>query len=101
MKREHRYRITVEHLAAPRPEAPLHLPLSFETGNHDEILAIVERARAKGAFDPDTAASLALGLKLFSEVLLKNKDHPVFDGLHEPLRAFIGRFKALGQDGSP
>ncbi|MEQ6290598.1 DUF3861 domain-containing protein [Vogesella sp. GCM10023246] len=98
MKREHRYRVTLEHLSSPKADAALHPPLSFETGNHDDVFSIIERSRAKGVFDADTAASLALGLKLFSEVMLKHRDHPVFAELHEPMRAFIGRFKALGRE---
>ena len=34
--------------------------------------------RGRGDFDPDTATSFAVGLKLFSEVLLENRDHPLF-----------------------
>ncbi|MFC3531250.1 DUF3861 domain-containing protein [Vogesella facilis] len=98
MKREHRYRVTLEHLASPKADAALHPPLSFETGNHDDVFSIIERSRAKAVFDADAAASLALGLKLFSEVMLKHRGHPVFAELHEPMRAFIGRFKALGHE---
>ncbi len=95
MKREHRYRITLEHLGAPREGTPLHPPLTFEAANHDDLFPIIERSRAKGAFDPDSAAALALGLKLFREVMLKNRNHPLFADLNEPMRAFIARFKAL------
>lgn len=98
MKREHRYRVTLEHMATPKEEQPLHEPLSFETANHDDIFSIIERSRAKGVFDEETASSLALGLKLFSEVMLKNREHPLFADLHGPMREFIGRFKALGRE---
>jgi len=101
MKREHRYRLTLEHLATPRDDAPRHEPLSFETGNHDDLFPIIERARAKGVFDADTAAALALGLKLFTEVMLKHRGHPLFAEVSEPMRAFIGKFKALGRSEQP
>lgn len=98
MKREHRYRITLEHLGASKEDTPLHASLSFETGNHDDLFPIIERSRAKGVFDADTAAALALGLKLFTEVMLKNRDHPLFADVSAPMRAFIGKFKALGRN---
>ena len=93
MKREHRYRITVEHLQATQPDAPLHEPLSFEATNHDDVLGIVDRLRERALFDAETTASLAVGLKLFGEVALKHRDHPLFAPLMGPLREFIGSLK--------
>ena len=98
MKREHRYRITLEHLGTPKEGTALHPPLTFEVGNHDDLFPIIERSRAKKVFDPDTAAALALGLKLFREVMLKNRNHPLFAELDDPMRAFIRKFKALPTD---
>ncbi len=95
MKREHRYRVTLEHLGTPKEGAALHPPLSFEASNHDDLFPIIERSRAKAVFDPDTAAALALGMKLFSEVMLKHRHHPLFADLRGPMRAFIGQYKAL------
>lgn len=90
----HRYRITIEHLATPKSDSPVQAPLSFETVNHDEILAIVERIRASARYDTDEAAALGLGLKLFSEVMLKRRDDPLFAEIRPAIRAFIGGLKA-------
>lgn len=43
--KQHRYRITVEHLASA-DGAPLSLPLQFEAASHDEILALVQHPPA-------------------------------------------------------
>ena len=91
--RQHSYRITLEHLSTAKGEAPTHEPIQFETGNHDDLFNIIEKIRAKALFDADTSASLALGLKLLSEVMLENKNHPLFSELKEPLVAFIGKIK--------
>ena len=99
--KQHRYRIKVEHLATARPGGPLHDPLQFETGNHDEILGIVDRMRENSGFDADTAASLGIGLKLFSEVMLMHRDDPLFAGIAGPLREFIGVLKARGKEPEP
>lgn len=100
MKREHRYRITLEHLTAPKEDVPLHEPLRFEVANHDDLFAIIERSRTKGMFDDETITALALGMKLFSEVMLKQRSHPLFDEIAAPMRDFIGRYKALGRSES-
>jgi hypothetical protein len=93
MKKEHRYRVTVEHLQAAQPEFPLHETLCFEATNHDDVLAIVDRLRARARFDADTTAALAVGLKLFGEVALKHRDDPLFAPIMAPLREFIGGLK--------
>lgn len=93
--KEHRYRITLEHLAPASAEQVQHAPLQFEVGNHDDIFNIIERSRSKGHFDQDTSAALALGLKLFTEVMLKQRQHPLFSDISLPMREFIGKLKAL------
>lgn len=86
--KNHRYRITVEHLETPDGTAPQVNPLVFETLNHDELFSIVERMRDKGKFEGDEGVSFAIGLKLFSEVMLKHKNDPLF----QPLQPHFGEF---------
>ena len=95
--REHRYRITLEHLATTSEGQTQHAPLSFEAGNHDDLFSIIERVRGNGQFDRDTSAQLALGLKLFTEVMLKNRKHALFEEIQPAMRAFIGKLKAQGK----
>lgn len=98
--RGHRYRVTVEHLGTPRAGMDRQPELVFETVNHDEIIAIVQRMRASGHYSEDEAASLGLGLKLFSEVMLKHRDDPLFAALRPAVRSFIGALKARLRGGS-
>lgn len=79
MAAKHRYRITVEHLSDPKgvPSTSKE-PLQFEVGNHDELFSIVDRIRQRGDFDQDSATAFAIGLKLFGEVMLENKEKPLF-----------------------
>ena len=74
----HRFTITVEALS-DRGAIPLKAPLSFDVTNHDDILDIVERIRARDDlnFGPEQSAAFAVGLKLFSEVMIENRKHPV------------------------
>lgn len=92
--KQHQYRVSLEHLADADGNRSAHdQALQFEVGNHDDIFAIVERMRGRGDFDPDTAAAFGVGLKLFSEVMLENKDHPLFAEFKPHFMAFMKKLK--------
>ena len=57
----YRYKITVEALTGAKGEPVEGRTLSFEAANHDDILGIVDRMRARLPFDGDTVASLGSG----------------------------------------
>ncbi len=99
--KQHRYRVTVEHLQDPGGNPVTRDPLSFEVGNHDDIFAIVERMRGRGDFGPETATAFAVGLKLFSEVMLEHRDHPLFAGFQPHFRQFMKELKKGPASGAP
>jgi hypothetical protein len=89
----YRYRITVEKLADAKGQ-PVHgESLSFYAANHDDIFAIVNRMQARLPFDAGTAASLGVGLKLFSEVALVHRNNPMFAEIRPALSEFIKQLK--------
>jgi len=73
---KHRYQVTLTPLNGA--EDALDAPLRFEVENHDNILAIVKRLEQRPDFTEDEAKAFGVGLKLFSEVMLKNKQKPLF-----------------------
>lgn len=87
----HRFRITVEALNDRKGEPVDKAPLSFEVENHDDILGIVERIKAREDlnFGDNNSAAFAVGLKLFSEVMIENHKHPVFAPLREAFKEFM------------
>jgi len=92
--KQHRYRVTVEHLALPDGSAPpATQPLSFEAGNHDDILAIVARMRQRGDLPEADATAFAVGLKLFSEVMLQHRGLPLFADFAPHFKAFMQALK--------
>ncbi len=92
--KQHRYRLTVDHLAMPDGSAPTPpRSLQFEAGNHDDILAIVERMRSRGDLPEADATALAVGLKLFSEVMLQNRGLPLFTDFAPHFKAFMQQLK--------
>ena len=92
------YRITVTPTGTPHGDAPLRPPFDFAVTNHDDILAVVERARGLTGLPPDTAAAMAVGLKLLGEVVLQEKKNPLFDPLRGALGEFFGKLKALARE---
>ncbi|CAI0921397.1 Domain of Uncharacterised Function with PDB structure [Serratia entomophila] len=87
----HRFKITVEALSDRQGNPVEKAPLSFEVENHDDILDIVERIQAREDlnFGRQQSAAFAVGLKLFSEVMIENRKHPVFAPLREAFKAFM------------
>ena len=87
---KHQYRITVESLSdtGNGPDSTMR----FDVENHDNIFTIVERLKQREEFSEDEAKAFGVGLKLFSEVMLKNKNAPLFSGF---LPHFIDFMKEL------
>jgi len=69
--------------------------LSFGFDNHDDLFNIFEVIKSKKFFEDDnTAQEFALGLKLFTEVMLKNKQHPLFEELRPAILEFMKKLKS-------
>jgi hypothetical protein len=98
-KRAYKYRLHLEQVAGIAPDSPQHQALSFDFENHDDIFSIVERLQARNLFaEPGQSTEFAIGLKLFSEVMLKNRQHPLFEELAPAFKAFMQRLKAPAQE---
>ncbi|MDE1176220.1 MAG: DUF3861 domain-containing protein [Edaphobacter sp.] len=89
----YRYRVTVQKIADAKGEPVKGESMSFEAVNHDDILAIAERATSRMTFDADLARQMAIGLKLFAEVALIRKDDPMFANIRPAIRDFIMQLK--------
>jgi hypothetical protein len=95
----HRYRVTLEHLAAAHEGQPIYLtPLIFETVNHDDLFNVVDKVCAQIDLDRDEATSLAIGLKLLSEVALRCAKDPFYRDLFDALSIFINKIKTAQQN---
>ncbi|TNC91854.1 DUF3861 domain-containing protein [Thalassolituus sp.] len=92
--KQHQYRIQLEHLCDADGHPSCHQKkLDFKVGNHDDIFQIIERMKHRDDLSPVHATSLALGLKLFSEVMLENKGHPLFTEFTPHFLAFMKKLK--------
>ncbi|KQT18265.1 hypothetical protein ASG31_05930 [Chryseobacterium sp. Leaf404] len=69
--------------------------LSFEFENHDDLFKIFYLIKNKNLFeDEKTSLEFTLGLKLFTEVLIKNKNHPLFEDLSPAISEFMKKLKS-------
>jgi len=98
-KKVNKYHLTLSLLQGTSGEAILEKQLSLTFDNHDEIFAIIDRIKAKNLFDnEEQATAFAIGLKMFSEVMIKNRNHPLFEELKPAFQSFMKRLK--GWEGS-
>jgi hypothetical protein len=102
-KRAHRYRLRLEHLAPASPDQPTHPPREIEFDNHDDIFSIIARMESRQMFaEPGHAAEFAIGLKLFSEVMLKNRQLELFAEFRPAFSEFMKRLKGTPpKEGQP
>ena len=95
-KKTNRYNLILTQISLANGEQGNHLPLDITFENHDEIFGIIERIQQKDPFNNSAqAAEFALGLKLFSEVMIKNRDNPLFAELLPAFKPFMEKLKAL------
>ena len=76
--KQHQFRLTLEHLADQDGQPVVDEPLVFQAPNHDNIFDIVKMTEQREGFTPEMAQRFAVGLKLMGEVMLENKEHPLF-----------------------
>ena len=94
-KRAYKYRLRLEEVASLQPDSPKHEPLELDFENHDDIFSIIERLKERNLFEePGQATEFAIGLKLFSEVMIKNRQHPLFEELAPAFKSFMQRLKS-------
>jgi hypothetical protein len=93
-KRTNKYRLNLEYLSAAKSETILPEPVVLEFENHDDIFAIIETLKEKRLFDSENQAmEFAIGLKLFSEVMLKNKNLSLFKEFLSAFGSFMKELK--------
>lgn len=89
--KSHSYRLTLEHIA-DKEGAASGATTVVETTNHDELIGLIARIRAKGRDEEDVR--LTLGLKLMTEVMLADRTNPLYADFMPHLGKLIGRLKA-------
>jgi hypothetical protein len=83
----------MERISDPSQKPTQDDVLQFEVDHHDDILRLVDRMRARGDFPKESAEALVVGLKLFSEVMLQNRHHPLFVSFAPHFKDFMSELK--------
>ena len=76
--KQHQFRFTLEHLSDKDGHSVAAEPLVFLAPNYDNIFDIVKMTEQREGFTFEMAQRFAVGLKLMGEVMLENKDNPLF-----------------------
>lgn len=94
-KRTNKYKLNLELLATTKVEGTVYSPIELEFDNHDNIFTIIERMKQRNLFQTENQSiEFAIGLKMFSEVMLKNRDNPLFSDFSPAFREFMKKLKA-------
>ena len=92
-KRNNRYKIQLSEVAL-KSEQPPTQSVEFEFENHDDVFNIIRRLQDRNLFEnPTESIEFALGLKLFSEVLLRNREAELFKDLRPHFADFMKKLK--------
>ena len=93
--KQHQYEITVKHIADAQGNPSGYTEvLQFNAYNHDDLFKVLEHISKAKLFDDEKTKAFAVGLKLFGETLLENKDMPLFKDF---MPQFIEFMKTLKQ----
>jgi Domain of Unknown Function with PDB structure (DUF3861) len=88
-KTQHHYCLDLKSLSEDKPRS-----LTIEFKNHDDIFRIIDLANEKNIFpEASDNTEFAIGLKLFSEIILRNRHHPLFTEIQPALRDMMNRLK--------
>ena len=95
-KKNNKYHLTLRLLKPATGESVCEKQLELTFDNHDDLFEIVERLQEKDPFgDKSQAIEFAIGLKMFSEIMLKNRNHPLFEELKPAFGSFMKRLKSM------
>lgn len=89
----HTYRLSLTHLSDQRGNPVAKEVCEFEFQNHDDLAAIIERARANETVPADEVLEFCIGLKLLTEVAMRHRNEPAFAEFFPHLGAFIRSVK--------
>lgn len=93
-KKSNRYQLTLKELEL-KDGSDADKSIVFEFENHDNILNLIEKVQQRKLFDKeDKNTQFLLGLKLFSEVMIEQRDNPLFEDFAPAFREFMKKLKA-------
>jgi hypothetical protein len=86
----HRYSVTVQPIGQEGADSQA---VRFVILNHDNILDIIGKVRANAVVPEAEVEEFVVGLKMFTEVLLRHRKSPLFAELLPHVKQFMSRLK--------
>ncbi len=97
-KKVHHYHLTLQYTQDNQNNPVSQPAVELDFTNHDNIFAIIDRLKDRQLFEQESdATEFAIGLKLFSEVMIRNRKHPLFEDFAPAFSDFMKKLKS----GSP
>lgn len=94
MKKTNKYTLKLAQVETVKPDAYKAKSLEIEFENHDEIFHIIDLVKKKKLFKKENqSVEFAIGLKLFTEVMLKNRKNVLFTELAPEIKKFMSKLK--------
>lgn len=91
-----KYHLTLQLLQQADGKHEPRKQLELDMENHDELFQIIDKLKAQNPFgNPEQIAQFAIGLKMFSGVMIKNRHHPLFEELGSAYRLFMMKLKGI------
>ncbi|MCT3744690.1 DUF3861 domain-containing protein [Elizabethkingia anophelis] len=93
VKRSNKYKIHLQELEL-KDGTQMGKSIEFDFENHDDIFKIIEQTKDTNRFRTQNEnIQFIIGLKLFSEVMINNKNSPLFDDFIPAFKAFMKKLK--------
>ncbi|MDN3595172.1 DUF3861 domain-containing protein [Zunongwangia endophytica] len=94
MKRSNKYNLKLAQIQTAKEADYQAKTLEIDFENHDEIFQIIDRIKEKKHFkNENQSIEFAIGLKLFTEVMLKNRKNELFSELAPEIKKFMTKLK--------
>lgn len=94
MKRTNKYNLKLTQIETVKNDDYQAKSLEIEFENHDEIFQIINRIKEKNLFENENQSiEFAIGLKLFTEVMLKNRKNELFIDLAPEIKKLMPKLK--------
>lgn len=96
-KRNNQYNIQIQEVALKDGSEPSK-SLELTIQNHDNIFDLIDRVKESELFEQKSDnVEMLLGIKLFSEVMLRNRTNPLFSEFAPAFREFMKKYKSSNQ----
>ena len=94
-KRVNQYKLTLEYLKNSKGEEMQEPPIELLFQNHDNIYNILKVVQEKDLFgDNSQTTQFVIGLKLFGDIVMRNRDLELFKEMQPAFLEFMKKLKS-------